>query len=1594
VSARASAAEALREAGAILPGKATKDRTVDAFTARAYTHPALDARVVVRLVPATLGEAEDLGMEFLGFAAEGRPATVGHGRRQALGFPAWALVNDPANGRHALALVKDMARLARVAMTKPGNAKDGYEALANRLGAAAPHFLPTFWEEAGRAFLAAENAKMAGTCFAAARQAEQVHGLAVDEDRLREVHLEFALAGALTAKAVTEYARQVATRRPAAEAYELVRTIAARRVAGGLPPYVGLAEDLKRLAKAAGLDPEEQAAAMVAELLTYPAVTKAHEGFWKSYRPTLVRLAKKTPAVRGRLLAIMPDPPGYDADPTTLWLDLLAAAGAIDVLHAPDKAPADARPTDGVAGWVQRFLDFRHGGWRHRNRAPLWLDLFTKLVDRVRAELLDRDATLRLSRHRWSAPDLDVLDICLEAGVPIAYEPHASGPGVLPLNHWLSGPDQGRRDLAAVAADARFLPALVSSLRSELGAHSGDDSHQRRQAAAGNAAWRLEPVGLRTAATAWLTDLARDLDSEPTIITLSQALDSVAPLWSPGGVRLSPEAFTRLADTDVAEALARSLRGGLPVELTWPEYEQVHADFSHADLKEAWPAIVLSDRQRAILVGPEGVLDEHAIRLPAKTTVGNTIQVSYVDDQFWVHWYGGGYWSGRPTEILETRRHRWAGGGWYGWPSLALPTGGRTTGQAPWRAGDSEVPEWSHIASDGVSYWRLESVQSGQSQDRTLRWREYDPATGAPGRHSRPGFFDEPLADGDVAEENWAYLMPAPDAIAGSPLGWRDGLVGWRVVRHPDGRYTGTAIDGSSVTWQPPQPIGQMALAGALRLPGDDRPRPVTSGRVRSYSGGPEMVVWDVDGRQMVSRQEVGQYLPPRHFWHALRPRDAQGSAALRSIDPATAARLLDACTTAEPTGLRSTARRAVGEVLPDITDRVLIKGVAIAVAAAESLRRLQTSLRALLSDESTDQAPVTAPLAAVTADDMHRALSELVGRYGYYRGYGRVPSRAADQIAAAGAVLAGTAKDYGVERAEPTWLAVMPWLGAVVVRAASPVTADADRAVLRGLLASVPSLGLAGTDPRVRLVRVSRTGKSFTDAGFVYRSPVSTMVILDESSYHQGATVTYRGEGIQLSPTGEFDLPAALQLDEETRFTGWGDLERVAAAVNLLDRGAAPWRAERVDDLIAATGMSRAEATLLLAGMPRVTSWEANFLTADERALLGLKAADAKVARDVLRDIPPENRRLLLEAAMPTDPEQLWSSGPDVDGLARQWIEMFGRAVPLPADLVTEADRVLHVRNASDFLQAIAAPRPGDWLHTDGRPGGQRTNMVADGGQAFDQAHLRALGVALPWLAYRLPAGDPIRAGVPAAHQLVLERLRNKELLVGHTHLRRASVPDGLAALVEGSVYGEYAYYHLRPEALSGVDDPALAFIDDDTRACLALLLSDSFAQTLASVAADPTPPGRYPHDPTVSVADLVDEVATAHGLSTEAAGYYLQLLALPDPTDKRVLEWNGWNATKLRAARAALTATDLVVEAKRERAGRGLFLPGGWLPLKAPNLPIEAWKQGLGLGVDGTLPSGRVLVTVPVADLFRTAWARVVGGDPPRYQSLSEAR
>lgn len=110
----------------------------------------------------------------------------------------------------------------------------------------------------------------------------------------------------------------------------------------------------------------------------------------------------------------------------------------------------------------------------------------------------------------------------------------------------------------------------------------------------------------------------------------------------------------------------------------------------------------------------------------------------------------------------------------------------------------------------------------------------------------------------------------------------------------------------------------------------------------------------------------------------------------------------------------------------------------------------------------------------------------------------------------------------------------------------------------------------------------------------------------------------------------------------------------------------------------------------------------------------------------------------------------------------------------------------------------------------------------------------------------------------------------------------------------------------------------------------------------------------------------DLVAAVSQRHGLGPDAAALYLILLGMPDPTDRNTARWTGWRPARLKAARAELAGTDLVVAATRSRAGRSLFLPGGWAELRSPQLPLETWKLPMLEALGGQSAPLGVLVPV----------------------------
>src|SRR5215471_3971228 len=304
------AVDALLRAGGLAPPGSAPSEPADPVTARRYGHPALAGRPVVRLVAESLAPAEDLTLGLAGFELEAVSAPVALARRRALGFPGWVLLHHPEDAEYALAVVDAMASLARLARAKPGAAKDGYEAIASRLARSVPHVLPTYFEEAGRAFIDAGSTTQAGVMFGKAREAERVYALDVDEERRLAVFVEFALAGALTARSLSDYARQLSESGDPAAAYATFRRLCVERTRAGVAPWSEMATQLRRLGAAAGVDLGADEPDLVSELLEAPALARAPIGFWRAYRGPLLELARASPAVRRVLLDLQPRVPG------------------------------------------------------------------------------------------------------------------------------------------------------------------------------------------------------------------------------------------------------------------------------------------------------------------------------------------------------------------------------------------------------------------------------------------------------------------------------------------------------------------------------------------------------------------------------------------------------------------------------------------------------------------------------------------------------------------------------------------------------------------------------------------------------------------------------------------------------------------------------------------------------------------------------------------------------------------------------------------------------------------------------------------------------------------------------------------------------------------------------------------------------------------------------------------------------------------------------------------------------------------------------------------------------------------------------------
>ena len=1590
------------KAGGLVPANAKlgKDDAVDTVVARAYRHGVLPGRVVIRLTAENVAVGDDLEMATLGFGAGEDRGAVAKERKRPLGFPGWALVHDPKNARYALDVVKEFKKHARKAKSKPGHAKDGIDAIAVKLGKTVPHFLPSFYEEAGRVFIEHGAQSFAAAMFGKAREAEGVHALEVDEQHRVDGFLEFALAGAVTTKALTQYAKELGDHHEPRVAYAHFRQLCLQRTLGGMPPWSGMAKELRRLAKAAKLDVDAEDRGFVVEIIESPALGKAAGEFWRAYAEPITELGKHSAAARGALLNLFPTGSSYSKDLDDAWLDLIESTGAVEGLIA-NTAPAEAQPSAGRAAWFDKLTQHLARDYRNQEVGERAFALLRRM-----APMLIADGAPITCAGRHGHVDLDLCELALELGVLVA------APGqhpVVDVVGWAKRAQQPGRgcDPVRTAAHPAMAPLLAAAVARAIGGQPFDAVSRGK-------------AGFLAAKRQWLEELIVRAE-QGSLVGLGEAIDVVQTKVKAETFADLPDLHARFAALDPAAALARSLRVGMMDELGWPALEDAALELNPdgqtlVSLHGGPPAIVLVTKTKAIAVGASGRLGVHDLVMPAKHEL---VTARFIGGQFLIVIKEGykarGYWSSAPRDVFETETST------YSTSTLVtraavLADGAWVEDGTPIRAGDRRVPaNPSLMACDGTTSW------IGEFKDGQHRWREVS-ASGEPGRYSWPTFIEAGIEADWKIDSGASYVLATP------------ALIGVRV------RYQGTNQDTLArrdlVTMGGARWAGDQYRAGCvLKLPGADQPRPVVE--EQQWREGVTSTLMDPDRNLRGSkigpkdkRYLRGQVmaLPPT-YWHHFTPRDEAGSTRIHAATEADA-RAMIAAISREALDKGNLPSTLLDGTLPEVTHPRLRTGlVGFAMIAAK-----QVFDRDVLA---ADRAPgkATGAAAGPVGPSDPVLLAALAGW----------APRMWSQDGRAWSQLEQTAAIFGSEDRSDRYVHDIPpsmvdWLDFAVSRSALAFIALAigtpaeKRKPVADLFAQI-----ARTLPPADKLRVFDAHGTLALPG----EGGGVRIRWWNGNAYVTKKVGWSGEVfrvLEYAPSGTFQALPGMTQTKEVRGAPSLGADAVDALLAAVAAGTTSWSEAAAMRLSAATGLTPSEATFLWAGAPNSSDRSANFLPKELREQLGLKATQAAIARDGLGTIPLAKRIAAIDEAGRAGIAAL-VDGSAVEALATAWTRLVGKKLAVPEDLIGDADRELQAPiEPSPALAMIGAGKDSPELAVDGVFALDRSGTViraskaeplvgqdktGDDSPVFTDKVLHTLTTYLPFLYAELPAGHPLRGQAAVAHALALQRLANPALWLeaGYLYLDEAAKVTidrvieslggealvGLADTITGrklpggAVVRQTSRVDLKLQPAT-LDAKAMAVLGKlqtqisqwgySAWKSLEYLRSPGLAQMMARIRDTPLAEGSWEQNPVASAPKVVDKAAKKLGVSKDAAALYLQYLTLLWPTPKNVQQWNGWKPKQFDAANAELIEKDLVLEAKRERAQRTSFLPGGWEALKSPHPPFESWKLALygmrNAAGDPVPPLGRFVALAPFHEMFAAAWQRIEDDDTPRYDEV----
>jgi hypothetical protein len=1254
--------------------------------------------------------------------------------------------------------------------------------------------------------------------------------------------------------------------------------------------------------------------------------------------------------------------------------------------------------------------------------------MLRRAAPRIKAEGKALDLTCG---SKWYKElDLDLADLAVELGVSVDM---LGGNLRIDLKKWAEPKHHGAerpRDFVHLMTDDVIAGMVEAVLEGVMGDPQFEETAHGKKA-------------LLEARRGWFTTRLDRLAGEG-LYGASQILEAeLGGCVSAGAMRDMPDVYQRLKDVSLLPALGRTVRAGIPAELHWPAFEDALKRLGSKDnvlFEGSYPQLILYNQRKIVVVGPDSVLLEHDVKKPVKDA--EISRVFYAGGQLFVQfgYTRKAYWSASPSNVFDFEGNYWFYGNVASF-SYTLPDGGVSLGAAAIYPGDKKAESGAVLLSDGRDVWRLQWVNT------EYKLIEYDPKTDKTGRASMPTWFEQTAEAGWSALINTYALFPmnvgdegwcgAKDGIFGLAIRYNKESDQCRVDRFDGSRWQGRLVRG-------------MTPCGAVRFPGADSLCPLSEeyqvgfvfyspdGQART-----SMIHTKNPLRNPYASWNERAPLPVTCL-PALRPHSEVDSKLLRVMTDEALQPALEAARRVRA-GLKEEqaydhkqyeeVQTALAQALPALKDKHVKRALLDVIIGAASSHQ---ALAELIEQADPNNAAMHSE-AKLNRQALRSAFNALTGRH-HYGHHQESPTldRAIfeiDRFLVSGEAVRDDAGVRTLVTEVLTWLKALVWFTSRVGQLGHrPLCAD--------LLDLLANTSLLKEPSRYRLL-VCRGRREDLD---INEEEFEVQIEHDTNRYYgfferdswrsQDGTFTLIERA---GDDGVFHVPPKLTIEREQPLDGMLPSSEQAIAFSETLRSLPTeleWDPALATELATLTGMTSDEATILLAGLPNIRSYTTNFLPKDLRAALKIKAKDADIARKVFRDLDADKLRAILTGALPNHASQLLDlNAPGPDGapsalhqLAQSWGRVVVREIKLDEHFVALIHNKLNIYNPKPLLMALLDPNPSPAFKAPSLNAAINAKKSDDDGEDDATLSFYTLGQfarLAPLLVATLPPSDPLRRALPNAYAQIIKTLSDKDttMLAWSNYYWREEGQTVNTALLDAltAVGGERIesplqradngallalqvlandsrlHFFIRPARLTSTrDEPNITrhvgedygWYNNTTEGLrsLDIVRSEAFAQTIARATETPIADDGSELDPRQSVPELVATVAETLSLDEAAASLYLCLLAWPDPREKELRDVLGLNLKQYRAAVAQLVAQDLILEAKRDRAGRAIFLPGIWL-VQRQGVSIEEWKvkhTHVFITADGKV-QGPVTWRSAPHQVFQTAWDRIQAGDKP---------